>query len=101
MVRLQSVFDTEAGKNNYPEIKKELLSRFNVESISEITNMSVCETFSCRNGYGTNTYTGKLKDDVVVSEIELAMIIDNGYSFFGGSSTINSDKTFKVEIWFD
>ena len=101
MVRLQSIWDTEAGKNDYPAIKKALLSRFEVDSISQIPNMSVCETLNCNNGYGTNTYTGKLKEGVEVSEIELAMIIDRGYSFFGGSSQINQDRTFKVEIWFD
>lgn len=101
MIRLQSIWDTEAGKNDYPAVKKNLLSRFNVESISEINRMAVCEECDCHNGYGISTYTGKLKDGVEVSELELAFIIDNGYSFFGGSSQINSNRTFKVEIWFD
>ena len=101
MVRLQSIWDTEAGKNDYPAVKKNLLSRFNVESISDIGRLSICEECHTHHGYGTNTFTGKLKDDIEVSELELAMIIDRGYSFFGGSSQINADRTFKVEIWFD
>ena len=50
---------------------------------------------------GTHTYRGQLNDGVSISELELAMVLDNGYSNFGGSSRINQDGTFMVQIYFD
>lgn len=100
-MRLDSIWDTEKGVNDYPKVKESLLKRFGVKSMYDIRLNNFCEDYSKDSGYGTHVYYGKLKDDVKVSELELAMICDNGYSFFGGSSVIDADKKFKVEIWFD
>jgi hypothetical protein len=99
-MRLDSIFATNDGKNNYPAVKEQILKRFGVDNIRELRLGDLCEDWAFHHGYGTNTYTGKLKDSVTVSELEIAMICDHGYSFFGGSSSI-SGKNFKVEIWFD
>jgi hypothetical protein len=99
-MRLDSIFATNDGKNNYPATKEALMKRFGVDDIRELRLSDLCEDWACHHGYGTNTYTGILKEGVSVSELELAMICDHGYSFFGGNSTI-SGRNFKVEIWFD
>lgn len=53
------------------------------------------------SGYGTNTYQGKVKDGVTLTELEIAMICDRGFSWFGGDSRLNPDGTFYVTIYFD
>ncbi|MFS0822140.1 hypothetical protein [Bacillus sp. 1P02SD] len=101
MIRLDSILDTEKGKNEYPAVKEGLLKRFVVDNLYHVSLEKICKSYHVKNGYGTNTYTGVLREGVEVSELELAMICDNGYSFFGGSSRINEDRSFQVEIWFD
>lgn len=58
------------------------------------------EIFSS-SGYARKTYRGKIKDNIELTELELSMICDSGYSHFGGSSKINTNKTFSVTIYTD
>ena len=51
--------------------------------------------------YARATYTGKIKEGIELTELELSMICDNGFSHFGGNSVINPDRTFKVIIYKD
>ena len=101
MTRLDSIHETEAGKNNYPQIKESLLKRFGVESLYDIHWKDIFESCYSHGGYATHTYTGVLKEGVEINEVELAMILDRGYSFFGGESSIYEDRSFKVKIWVD
>lgn len=101
MIRLDSIWDTEKGNNDYPAVKEALIERFEVEKMYDLKLADICESQNKHSGYGTHTYTGVLKEDIEVSELELAIICDSGYSFFGGSSKIDSSRNFKVEIWFD
>jgi hypothetical protein len=101
MTRLDSIHETEAGKNNYPEIEKSLLERLGVESLYDIRWEDIFESCYSHGGYATHTYTGVLKEGIEINEVELAMILDRGYSFFGGSSHISSDRSFEVKIWVD
>jgi len=101
MAQLDSIWETLDGKNNYPQIKEELLKRFGVRSLGDIGLKTICDTYSVEHQYARNVYRGVLKEGVEVSEIELAMICDGGYSFFGGHSTILKDRTFVVEIYID
>ncbi|MGG6437402.1 hypothetical protein ABET52_06040 [Saccharococcus caldoxylosilyticus] len=101
MTKLDSIHETEAGKNNYPQIKESLLKRFGVESLYDIRWKDIFESCYSHGGYATHTYTGVLKEGVEINEIELAMILDRGYSFFGGESSISEDRSFKVKIWVD
>jgi hypothetical protein len=57
--------------------------------------------YSHKSGYAQSTYIGKLKDGVKISELELSMYLDSGFSHFGGSSSISSDGSFKVVIYTD
>ena len=100
MVKLHAI--TESGhRQAYEEVKQKLLERFMVKSITEIRRVDVVENHQIQNRHATNIHTGKLKDGVQLSELELAMVLDGGYSFFGGSSSISPDGKFRVEIWTD
>ena len=104
MTKLDSIYETEAGKNNYSQIKESLLKRFGVESLYGIRwEKDIFESCYVHIGYATHTYTGVLKEGVEINEVELAMILNNRgyYSFFGGESSIFKDRSFKVKIWVD
>ena len=62
---------------------------------------NIFENYSVEHRYARNIHRGKIRDGIVLSELELSMICDDGFSHFGGSSTIYSDNTFKVEIEID
>lgn len=44
---------------------------------------------------------GQLKKGIEISELELSMLLDRGFSHFGGSSSISSDGKFTVTIYTD
>jgi len=94
-LRLKGVFENQEG---YAEVLKNLKKRFNVDGLHEI---KVFEEYGRDSGYSIDTHYGKLKDGVELTELELAMICDRGYAFFGGSSTINADGKFAVQIYTD
>ena len=52
-------------------------------------------------GYAHCMYRGKFKEGVKVSELELSMLCDGGFSYFGGYSNIYADGTFVVKIYTD
>lgn len=54
--------------------------------------------FTERSG-GTLIHIGQIKDGIELNELELAMICNNGFSYFGGWSHIYPDRTFRVEIY--
>lgn len=103
MVKLDSIWETEKGNNRYKEVKEELLKRYNMNTISALrSDFYKTNGYESGKRYGTNTYHGeitveKYKD---LTELELAMILDCGYSFFGGHSRIVNNK-FNIEIWID
>lgn len=99
---LKSIFEVEENKRTkklYKGIYQLLKSKygtnygFDTEGIFESKNVS--------HGYTQNTYSGKLNKGIELSELELSMILDNGYSHFGGSSIIGENGLFKVIIYTD
>lgn len=99
-MKLDCIWDTDKGTNNYPAVQQALLERFEATSLYDLRKQ-VFEEHQNSSGYAKNTHTGKLKKGVALSELELAMICDAGYSFFGGTSSLNGDGTFTVVIWTD
>jgi hypothetical protein len=59
------------------------------------------EGYRYESKYGENIHTGKIKEGIELTELELSMICDDGFSHFGGSSAIYLDRTFKVVIYTD
>jgi hypothetical protein len=83
----------EALNREYEEIYVKMKERFKENNpISDYTY---------KPGYAQTTYTGKLKDGVEISELELSMYLDSGFSHFGGSSSISNNGSFKVVIYTD
>ncbi|GAB2558377.1 hypothetical protein [Gracilibacillus alcaliphilus] len=95
---LSGVFDNQ---NGYAEVEKDLKERFSVEYLSELGQLKVFDDFEVKPGYAHCMYHGKLKEGVVLTELEIAMICDSGYSFFGGHSNLYGDGRFEVKIWTD
>lgn len=90
------------GDNTHHEkVKKELLDRFGVNTLHEINRDEIFESTSSSSRYSTRTHSGKLKEGVELTELELAMILDGGYYWFGGDSTIYDNGSFRVNIYTD
>jgi hypothetical protein len=59
----------------------------------ELFGLYLCEKFST-----TEVHTGIIPDGMELTELELAMICDNGFTN-GGKSHIYPDNGFRVEIY--
>jgi hypothetical protein len=99
---LKSITETHDDPQ-YEEIWNNLRERFGKGESKRLDLRDICEDgkYSVENRYATTVYRGKLKEGIDITELELSMICDNGYSYFGGSSVIHPDRTFTVEIWID
>ncbi len=102
-MELRCIFDVERNKelkDKYEKICDDLRKRFHAKSFYDVRKQ-VFEEHHDMPSYARNTHTGKIKDGVKLSELEVAMICDGGYSHFGGSSVIGTDGTFRVVIYTD
>lgn len=63
----------------------------------------ICSNKFRDNGYTQYTVTGTLLPEyVAIDELKLAILVDAGYSFFGGNSTIDRNtQKFRVVIYVD
>ena len=50
---------------------------------------------------GTHKYTGIVKPFIPITELELAMVLDRGFSNFGGVVSLSPSGHFQVSIYFD
>lgn len=62
---------------------------------------AITETYTTTRGYGCKTVVGKLKEGIDINELELSMLVDNGFWYFGGTSIIYPDKSFCVTVYID
>ncbi len=97
-MKLAGVFDNQEG---YSDVKENLKDFFKVSSLYDIDRNDVFEEIKSIPGYAHCMYHGQLKQGVRLTELEVAMICDSGYSFFGGYSHIYDDGTFAVKIYTD
>lgn len=100
-MQLKAIFET--GNNpEYKEIFQNLKEKYGVGQYKNLRLADFCEgEYTKTGGYANAVYRGKLKEGVQLTELELSMICDNGYSHFGGSSVIGKDGTFSVTIYTD
>lgn len=73
---------------------------------NEVKNLSIyeiSENVGVEHKYGRNIYRGILKKEYRDTDVlDLAIICDSGYRFFGGSSALDEESgKFEVEIEFD
>lgn len=92
---LKDIFAVGKDENLYREYQD------TYNKVKENYNRTIFEEHHCKNGYARNTHTGKLKDGVDITELELSMLLDRGFSHFGGSSSISKDGSFTVVIYTD
>ncbi|WP_336761342.1 hypothetical protein [Paenibacillus sp. USHLN196] len=85
---------------NDPELYEEY-QRVHEKVKASYTHSNTIESYVPQSGYAQKTYRGQLKQGVEISELELSMLLDRGFSHFGGSSSISSDGKFTVVIYTD
>lgn len=101
-MKLLSILET--GDNpEYREIFQNLIKKYGRGQHSSLNIADFCENgyYEKEHGYAKHIYRGVLKKDVELTELELSMICDGGYSHFGGSSSIRQDRVFTVVIYID
>jgi hypothetical protein len=81
-------------------IKDELLKRFEVSNLRAVGS-KIFDELKSDMGITMNRYSGRLKPGIEISEFELSMVLDSGFSYFGGSSTIMPGQRFDVTIYTD
>jgi hypothetical protein len=102
-VSLKDIWEVEKDANlhkEYREIYENLIKKHNVKHGYDLRKLLI-ENHNNNSSYARNTHTGRIKDGVELTELELSMVCDNGFSHFGGSSTIRTDRTFTVVIYTD
>ena len=108
-MNLRCIWDIENDENlllKYREILKNLKDRYgtgdskNFHKYDSQEN-SLFEDYKCTPGYAHCIHTGKIKEGINLNELELSMICDDGFSYFGGYSNISSNGTFTVKIYTD
>ena len=102
---LKCIYDVEKNSEllaDYKRIYSELKEKYGKGEFKRFDKYNeLFENYKDVSTYARRTHTGKIKDGIELTELELSMICDNGFSHFGGSSNINSDKTFTVVIYTD
>jgi hypothetical protein len=92
-------------KNVFENLKKKLFERGISKSEDSFPGLTACcekGEYSSTKGYAQKGYDGYLKKELLdLSELEVAMICDGGYSWFGGSSKIDENGRFHVTIYID
>lgn len=104
MIGLKCIWDVEKDEeilNRYKSIYTELVKKYGHAEYPTFRQDELFEEYQCKPQYARTIYTGKLKEGIELTELELSMILDGGFSHFGGSSDIRSDRTFKIEICTD
>lgn len=102
-MRLKDIWAVEKDEKLHEEYRttfENLIKKYNVKSGYDLRPLLI-EHHSNKSSYARNTHTGRIKDGIELTELELSMVCDNGFSHFGGSSVLRSDRYFVVEIYTD
>ncbi len=91
---------TERDIDESTKVKEQLLKRFETTNLRGVGS-KIFEEFTPSLGITMNQYNGKLKPGVEISELELSMVLDSGFSYFGGSCTILPGGKFSATIYID
>lgn len=97
---------TEQTAKRYKEIWEDLKTKLQERGYinDKYKNPSIyccSDDVKCKNGYAYNYYTGTLKPDLDdLTRLEVAMLCDGGYSWFGVYCAKNGLR-FEVEVYTD
>lgn len=106
-MNLKCILELDDEKiKEYNSIFENLKEKYGVGEYKNFIKNTDCENslfeeYRIESKYSRKIYTGKIKEGIELTELELSMICDNGFSYFGGSSIIRKDRTFRVEIFID
>jgi len=99
---LKDIYSVEREQKvmeDYRNTYLNLLLKYGTEK-GRFDHTKLFEICDCQTGHAKKTYRGTLKDGIKLTERELSMVLDDGYSHFGGSSLING-RNFTVVIYTD
>lgn len=97
---------TEETAKQYAEIwddlKNKLRERGYIDDKHKNPSIYNCsDDVRCKSGYANCQYTGTLKPDLEdLTSLQVAMLCDGGYSWFGGNHSKNGLK-FSVKVYTD
>lgn len=80
-------------------IRDKYFEQFNVEYLYEL-KYEMFENLKSKSGYAHCLYEGDITEGIDLTEEEMAIICDGGFSYFGGYSNING-RHFNVKIYTD
>ncbi|MCF7618520.1 hypothetical protein [Bacillus sonorensis] len=95
-MELKAIFDTHNDKE-YESVLKNLREKYGRGKFNTLQIDDFCENYHIENCYAANVYTGKLKKDMDISELELSMVCDNGYNYRWDNS-IDKENTRDFNI---
>lgn len=85
-IKLLSVFEDQEGyKETWDKLKEDhkfMDRRYFFKKVNK------------RQGYGHEVYNGTLNEGIDLTPLEIALILNNGYSWFGGDITLIGDDFF-------
>lgn len=87
---------SEEDIKKYTEIYQDLVDR-------GLTLDKVSRESSKSSGYSMDSYKGVLKTEYkgTLSPLQISMLCDNGFSHFGGTSTLYKNGSYSVMIYKD
>ncbi|OPH61885.1 hypothetical protein BC351_01185 [Paenibacillus ferrarius] len=106
-MKLKDIFEVEKNDElhkQYTDTYEKLKERYrktNENGYNFFPKKELIGDYTCESGYARNTYRGRIPEGVELNELELSMICDDGFSHFGGSSSIYKDGTYTVVIYID
>ena len=101
-MKLQAIGElSESAKIEYRKIVADLKVFYGSGKFNSFNRNQIFDEYEYQSKYSRAVHKGKLKEGMTLTELEVSMICDNGFSHFGGSSTIYKDGTFQVDIYTD
>ena len=92
---------SESAKIEYRKIVADLKEKYGSGKFNSFNCNQIFDEYEYQSKHARAVHKGKLKEGMTLTELEVSMICDNGFSHFGGSSTIYKDGTFQVDIYTD
>lgn len=97
---------TEESEKQYREawedLKAKLKERGYIDDVRKSPSIrACCDSIVVTSGYANCTYSGTLKPDLNdLTSLQVAMLCDGGYSWFGGNCSKDGLK-FSVKVYTD
>ena len=95
---------SKSKKNNidYDTIIKNLLDKFSIDSLKEIDKDEIFNSITKNDTFGGTLYRGNVKEDIILSDIEVSMIVDSDIEKYGAYVTffprVDGTRSFEIKV---